>query len=162
MALRIGFDLDGVLADMDSELGRQAQGLFGERTLGRLQEAQRRRADERSQTPAATVELLQAQGALYTQARFVTRGSVLQDPLVRVKRPLGRAQRLRDLAFNGGDGFGIDAPYNKLGDWYLYIVFRDDGQALEAPEAGEAEGEDGAEAPGESPRSLGLGIRRRR
>ena len=28
MPLRIGFDLDGVLADMDSELRRQADGLF--------------------------------------------------------------------------------------------------------------------------------------
>ena len=30
MALRIAFDLDGVLADMESELARQAEGLFGD------------------------------------------------------------------------------------------------------------------------------------
>ena len=30
MALRIGFDLDGVLADMDAELRKQAEALFGE------------------------------------------------------------------------------------------------------------------------------------
>jgi hypothetical protein len=34
--LRIAFDLDGVLADMDAELVRQAQGLFGESLTRRL------------------------------------------------------------------------------------------------------------------------------
>jgi hypothetical protein len=36
--LRIGFDLDGVLADMETELVRQAEVLFGETTARRLQE----------------------------------------------------------------------------------------------------------------------------
>jgi hypothetical protein len=35
--LRIGFDLDGVLADMDGELVRQAEALFGERLTERRQ-----------------------------------------------------------------------------------------------------------------------------
>jgi hypothetical protein len=30
VSLRIAFDLDGVLADMDTELRRRAEGLFGE------------------------------------------------------------------------------------------------------------------------------------
>ena len=38
MALRIAFDLDGVLADMESELGRQAEMLFGETMAQRLRE----------------------------------------------------------------------------------------------------------------------------
>jgi len=38
--LRIAFDLDGVLADMDSELLRQAQGLFGEHAVRRLERLQ--------------------------------------------------------------------------------------------------------------------------
>jgi hypothetical protein len=38
MALRIGFDLDGVLADMESELVRQSEILFGEPMTRRLQE----------------------------------------------------------------------------------------------------------------------------
>ena len=38
MALRIGFDLDGVLADMESELVRQAETLFGEPMTRHLEE----------------------------------------------------------------------------------------------------------------------------
>ena len=38
MSLRIAFDLDGVLADMDGELVRQAEALFGEPMTRRLQE----------------------------------------------------------------------------------------------------------------------------
>ena len=37
MSLRIAFDLDGVLADMDGELARQAELLFGERVTRRTQ-----------------------------------------------------------------------------------------------------------------------------
>ena len=38
MALRIAFDLDGVLADMEKELVRQAEAIFGEAMTRRLQE----------------------------------------------------------------------------------------------------------------------------
>jgi FMN phosphatase YigB (HAD superfamily) len=38
VSLRIGFDLDGVLADMESELVRQAELLFGEAMTRRLEE----------------------------------------------------------------------------------------------------------------------------
>jgi hypothetical protein len=38
VALRIGFDLDGVLADMDAELVRQAEILFGESMTRRLEQ----------------------------------------------------------------------------------------------------------------------------
>src|SRR5262245_55491263 len=38
MSLRIGFDLDGVLADMEAELLRHAEGLFGAAMTRRLQE----------------------------------------------------------------------------------------------------------------------------
>ena len=38
MALRVAFDLDGVLADMESALVCQAEALFGEEALRRLQE----------------------------------------------------------------------------------------------------------------------------
>lgn len=48
MALRIAFDLDGVLADMESELVRQAGSIFGEAMTRKLQE----RAEERSPQPA--------------------------------------------------------------------------------------------------------------
>jgi hypothetical protein len=51
MALRIGFDLDGVLADMESELVRQAEALFGEVMTRRLQE----RAAGGTHPAAATV-----------------------------------------------------------------------------------------------------------
>jgi hypothetical protein len=49
VALKIGFDLDGVLADMEGELVRQAETLFGDPMTRRLQE----RADAVSDTPAA-------------------------------------------------------------------------------------------------------------
>jgi hypothetical protein len=48
MALRIGFDLDGVLADMESELVRQSEILFGEPMTRRLQE----RAADATEAPA--------------------------------------------------------------------------------------------------------------
>lgn len=38
MPLRIAFDLDGVLADMDAQLVRQAELVFGEATIRKLQE----------------------------------------------------------------------------------------------------------------------------
>ena len=50
MPLRIGFDLDGVLADMESELVRQSEILFGEPMTRRLQE---RAADAVAATAAA-------------------------------------------------------------------------------------------------------------
>jgi hypothetical protein len=49
LALRIAFDLDGVLADMESELVRQAEAIFGEVMTRKLQE----RAEAR-QPPAET------------------------------------------------------------------------------------------------------------
>ena len=45
MPLRIAFDLDGVLADMDSELVRRAERLFGEALTRRAEEARPRRPD---------------------------------------------------------------------------------------------------------------------
>jgi hypothetical protein len=54
VSLRIGFDLDGVLADMESELVRQAEILFGEAMTRRLEE---RAADpERRPPPRASTE----------------------------------------------------------------------------------------------------------
>jgi hypothetical protein len=47
--LRIGFDLDGVLADMEAELVRQAEIIFGEPMTRRLQE---RAADSPPATPS--------------------------------------------------------------------------------------------------------------
>src|SRR5260221_9395972 len=41
MALRIGCDLDGVLADLEGELIHQAQALFGDAVTGRVQESPR-------------------------------------------------------------------------------------------------------------------------
>ena len=50
MPLRIGFDLDGVLADMEAELVRQSEALFGEPMTRRLQE---RAAEAGDAAPAA-------------------------------------------------------------------------------------------------------------
>jgi hypothetical protein len=53
VSLRIGFDLDGVLADMESELVRQAEILFGEAMTRRLQE---RAADPERRPPASAAD----------------------------------------------------------------------------------------------------------
>lgn len=55
MSLRIGFDLDGVLADMDSELLRQAEAIFGEAATRQAQRrAQQRGAQGAAPAPADT------------------------------------------------------------------------------------------------------------
>jgi hypothetical protein len=59
MALRIGFDLDGVLADMESELVRQSEILFGEPMTRRLEE----RAAESGPAAEAASAVQTAQGA---------------------------------------------------------------------------------------------------
>ncbi|MCO5171648.1 MAG: hypothetical protein M9894_35545 [Planctomycetes bacterium] len=54
------------------------------------------------------------------------------------------------------DGFVVDAPYNILGEGYMYVAFRSDGQPLELP------GPSSAQEPAPEATSLGLGIRRRK
>lgn len=54
MALRIAFDLDGVLGDMESELVRRAEALFGEAMTRRLQERATESTLEDISTAAAT------------------------------------------------------------------------------------------------------------
>ena len=59
MPLRIGFDMDGVLADMEGELVRQAEVLFGEAMTRRLKahaEATQQAAESRSTSAAQPVE----------------------------------------------------------------------------------------------------------
>ena len=51
MALRIAFDLDGVLADMESELVRQAEALFGEAMTRRLAQGAANGAPDDSDKP---------------------------------------------------------------------------------------------------------------
>lgn len=53
MPLRIGFDLDGVLADMEAELVRQAEAIFGKAMTRRLVADRAARADE---LPAGAAE----------------------------------------------------------------------------------------------------------
>jgi hypothetical protein len=64
LALRIAFDLDGVLADMESELVRQAEAIFGEAMTRKLQErADARPAAERDAKPPSpddTTEIIDA------------------------------------------------------------------------------------------------------
>ena len=63
MALRIGFDLDGVLADMDSELVRQSEALFGEPMTRRLQERAADPAEAPADGPVAPAAAGAAEGA---------------------------------------------------------------------------------------------------
>src|SRR2546422_6587160 len=63
MALRIAFDLDGVLADMESELVRKAESLFGEPMTRRLEERASDGApatDPPTETPGGSEEQRQA------------------------------------------------------------------------------------------------------
>ena len=56
MTLRIGFDLDGVLADMEAELVRQAELLFGEAMTRRLQERAEIGAADSATAPGAPAD----------------------------------------------------------------------------------------------------------
>src|SRR3989442_2747843 len=62
MALRVAFDLDGVLADMESELVRQAELLFGEPMTRRLEEraSDAPPTDPPTETPNGSEEQRQA------------------------------------------------------------------------------------------------------
>src|SRR3954471_16197697 len=74
MALRIGFDLDGVFADMESELVRQSEILFGEPMTRRLQERAVEAADASGAPPqvesAAAQDQDGAQGSEPSVARL--------------------------------------------------------------------------------------------
>ena len=59
MAFRIGFDLDGVLADMDSELVRQSEILFGGAMTRRLE----KRAGDAGEATAVTAAQARAAGS---------------------------------------------------------------------------------------------------
>jgi hypothetical protein len=54
------------------------------------------------------------------------------------------------------DGFIVDQPYNILGESYLYVAFRSDGQPLELPDTS------AHVEPVRKTSSLGLGIKRRK
>lgn len=54
------------------------------------------------------------------------------------------------------DGFIVDQPYNVLGESYLYVAFRSDGQPLELPDTS------AHVEPVRKTSSLGLGIKRRK
>jgi hypothetical protein len=56
MALRIAFDLDGVLADMESELVRQAEIIFGEAMTQKLQERAQETPNEKRETSSEARE----------------------------------------------------------------------------------------------------------
>ena len=63
MALRIGFDLDGVLADMESELVRQSEILFGAPMTRRLDERPADAEDANVAAPAAAAGTTPADAA---------------------------------------------------------------------------------------------------
>ena len=54
MSLRIAFDLDGVLADMESELVRQAEIVFGEPMTRKLQERAEAQGPQPATSPQST------------------------------------------------------------------------------------------------------------
>src|SRR5436190_2927191 len=70
MPLRIAFDMDGVLADMDGELVRHAEGLFGEAMVRRLLEGpttdvpDTTQADDKAPESGSTPEATEAPPSL--------------------------------------------------------------------------------------------------
>lgn len=83
MALRIAFDLDGVLADMESELVRQAEILFGEAMTRRLQE---RAADTDHTTAVVTTD----SGEQSTEGGLLADGQAAVEPSLDSMPPLLR------------------------------------------------------------------------
>ncbi|SRR5258706_398865 len=76
MPLRIGCDLDGVLADMDGELVRQAEALFGDAIAGRLRESTGTGSsaeDDDVDAPAATSEPPQETAPQLAKLRLTSR-----------------------------------------------------------------------------------------
>ena len=77
MALRIGCDLDGVLADMEAELVRQAEALFGEAVMRHLEE--RRAAGSVAadgdpvEAPASGIDEPQESGPQLAKLRMTSR-----------------------------------------------------------------------------------------
>lgn len=82
MPLRIGFDLDGVFADMESALVRCATDVFGEAMIARLQE----RAKEDSETTAS-----EADGAADSGGGTVAENT---PPILRIKMTPRQTTRL--------------------------------------------------------------------
>src|ERR1051325_11892423 len=85
MPLRIGFDLDGVFADMESALLRCATDVFGEAMIERLKE----RAQE--QPGADTTSAADTEGASETAGPTVADNT---PPILRIKRTPRQTNRL--------------------------------------------------------------------
>jgi hypothetical protein len=83
--LRIGFDLDGVFADMESALVRCATDVFGEAMIERLQE----RAKETS--PGETTTIPESEGAGDTPGPTVAENT---PPILRIKMTSRQTSRL--------------------------------------------------------------------
>jgi hypothetical protein len=86
MPLRIGFDLDGVLADMDSALARCATEIFGEAMFQRLQGHARDASDADTPPPVADSE-----GAGDTDGLTVADNTT---PILRIKMTPRQTNRL--------------------------------------------------------------------
>jgi hypothetical protein len=86
MALRIGFDLDGVLADMESALVRRATDIFGDSMIERLQE----RARNNAQADAASAAP-DSGGAADTDGQTVADNT---PPILRIKMTPRQTSRL--------------------------------------------------------------------
>src|SRR4051812_28560640 len=86
MPLRIGFDLDGVLADMESALVRCATEIFGEAMIERLQERARDSSD--TDTAASAPD---SEGAVDTDGPTVADNT---PPILRIKMTPRQTNRL--------------------------------------------------------------------
>lgn len=92
MALRIAFDLDGVLADMESELVRQAEILFGEAMTRRLQE---RAADPDHTTSVVTTDSGEPSTDVVVDGRAAAEASLdSMPPLVRLNMTARQQRKL--------------------------------------------------------------------
>jgi len=87
MALRIAFDLDGVLADMESELARQAEMLFGDAIARRVEDGAPESAPATDPAEAPSTSEEQPQAAAETANENVP-------PLLKLKMTLRQQRRL--------------------------------------------------------------------
>lgn len=89
--LRVGFDLDGVLADMESELVRHAEILFGEPMTRRLQDLAALGAGDAKAAPAVTDSVSDAPAGAEGESSGPLEGA---PPIVRLQMTVRQQRRL--------------------------------------------------------------------
>ena len=116
MPLRIGFDLDGVFADMESALIRSATDVFGEAMIDRLQE----RANENAAADT-TASADDTEGSADSAGQTVAENT---PPILRIKMTPRQTSRLwRQMWGRRHLGYLIDHVVNRHSEDELRSMF---------------------------------------